>query len=212
MLTCSAQAQTESKSTALFDGKTLTGWYTFLKDEGKNTDSSGEISVVDGSIRIAGKKMGYLSTEKEYTNYKLRFSYRWADTTSTEITRNSGCIYHAIGEDRLWNNGMELQMQQGDAGDLWLISGAGTSAAITVKDAAFGGTNKGARVLKWESNEKALGEWNEMVLICRGKEFEHWVNGKKVLAGVTKDRDKGKIQFQAEGYEVWLRGIEIEEL
>lgn len=207
-----ALAQSESKKAPLFDGKTMTGWYTFFKDDGKNKDDSGEISIVDGSLRIAGKKTGYLSTEKEYSNYKLSFTYRWADTTEKEQKRNSGLIYHAIGEDRLWCNGMEMQMQQGDAGDLWLIPGAGTSAAITVKETDLGGTSKGTRVEKWEANEKPLGEWNEAVLVCRGKEFEHWVNGKKVLSGVTKDREKGKIQFQAEGFEVWIRSIEIEEL
>jgi hypothetical protein len=212
VLVTGALAQTESKTPALFDGKTLTGWYTYLKEDGKNKDSTGVFSIVDGSIRISPAKLGYLSTEKEYSNYKFSYSYRWAETTKTDVTRNSGLIYHAIGEDRMWCNGMELQMQQGDAGDLWLIPGTEANAEITVKDAPFGGVKKGTRILKWEANEKPLGEWNEVVLSCRGKEFEHWVNGKKVLSGTTKERIAGKIQFQAEGHEVWLRDLKLEPL
>lgn len=212
LLTLCAHAQTDAKSLALFDGKSLTGWYTYLKEDGKNKDSTGVFSIVEGSIRISPTKLGYLSTEKEYSNYKLSYSYRWAETTKTDVTRNSGLIYHAIGEDRMWCNGMELQMQQGDAGDLWLIPGTEANAEITVKDASYGGVKKGTRILKWEANEKPLGEWNEVVLSCRGKEFEHWVNGKKVLSGTTKERIAGKIQFQAEGHEVWLRDIKLEPL
>lgn len=210
ILAFSASAQTETKGTPIFDGKTMTGWYTYLKEEGKNKDSKSVFSIVDGSIRLSTSQLGYISTEKEYSNYKLSYSFRWADTTNTEVTRNSGLIYHAIGEDRLWCNGMELQMQQGDAGDLWLIPGADTNAAVTIKDETLGGVKKGTRVLKWEANEKPLGEWNEVVLVCRGNQFEHWVNGKKVLAGTTKDRIAGKIQFQAEGHEVWIRDLKME--
>ncbi len=210
-LTFVASAQTEAKDKPIFDGKTMSGWYSFLKDEGKNKDSTGVFTIVDGSIRISGKKVGYISTEKEYSNYALSFSYRWAETTNTEVTRNSGLIYHAIGEDRLWCNGLELQMQQGDAGDLWLIPGADANAEIKVKDEPFGGVKKGIRITKWEANEKPLGEWNDVILICRGTEFEHWVNGKKVLAGITINRVAGKIQIQAEGHEVWIRNIKIED-
>jgi hypothetical protein len=210
LLTFAASAQTETKTAPLFDGKTMTGWYTYLKEEGKNKDVSSVFSIVDGTIRINKNQLGYISTEKEYSNYTLSYSYRWAETTNTEVTRNSGLIYHAIGEDRLWCNGMELQMQHGDAGDLWLIPGADTNAAIKIKDEPFGGIKKGTRIPKWEANEKPLGEWNDVILTCRGNQFEHWVNGKKVLAGVTIDRIAGKIQFQAEGHEVWLRNIKME--
>lgn len=207
-----AVAQTSSQNALLFDGKTLTGWYTYLKEGGKNNDTTGVFSIVDGSIRISPTQLGYLSTEKEYSNYKFSYSYRWAETTKTDVTRNSGLIYHAIGEDRMWCNGMELQMQQGDAGDLWLIPGTEANAEITVKDASYGGVKKGTRIPKWEANEKPLGEWNEVVLSVRGNAFEHWVNGKKVLAGTTKERIAGKIQFQAEGHEVWLRDLKLEPL
>jgi hypothetical protein len=51
-----------------------------------------------------------------------------------------------------------------------------------------------------------------LVLICKGNTFEHWVNGIKVLDGTVVDRQKGRIQFQAEGHEVWIKDISIEDL
>jgi hypothetical protein len=198
-----------SRATEIFDGKTLSGWYMYLKEGGKVSGESTACTVSDGIIRISGKTLGYLSTQQEYSDYKFTFSYRWAETQETNVTRNSGLIYHAIGEDRMWCNGMEFQMQQGDAGDLWLIPGSNANAAISVLGKEYGGVMRGTRITKSEAGEKPLGEWNEMTLICRGKEFEHWVNGKKVLAGSTKDRTQGKIQFQFEGHEVWIRDIKL---
>lgn len=196
----------------IFNGKNLEGWYAYIKEEGKIHGDTDIFRCHEGCIKISGKKPGYLSTEKEYADFELTFSYRWAETGNTQVTRNSGLIYHAIGEDRMWCNGMEFQMQQGDAGDLWLIPGTEANASIKVEDKPYGGVKKGTRITKTEGNEKPLGEWNEMKLICRGHTFEHWVNGKKVLSGVTLDRAKGKIQFQSEGHEVWIRDIKLTDL
>jgi hypothetical protein len=204
-LSCVASAEIPPP---IFDGKSLAGWYIFVKDEGKS-EKSDVVKVIDGVIRIGAEKPGYLSTEREFSNYELSFAYRWASMKASENKRNSGLLYHAIGEDRMWPNSMECQMQDGDAGDLWLIPGSGSNAAVTVNGIESGGTEKAARVLKSETNEKALGEWNEMKVVCRGNEFEHWVNGKKVLSGRTKDRTSGKIQFQAEGHEVWIRNLTL---
>lgn len=200
------------QATPLFDGKSMSGWYVFLKDGGKNPAAQSEVSIKDSCFHFQGKSIGYLSTEKEYGDYKLTVSYRWADTTKSDVKRNSGLIYHAIGEDRMWCNGMEFQMQQDDTGDLWLIPGTEANARIKVDAKEIGGTQRGERVLKREANEKPLGEWNTLVLICKGNTFEHWVNGKKVLDGTVIDREKGRIQFQAEGHEVWIKDISIEDL
>ena len=45
--------------------------------------------------------------------------------------------------------------------------------------------------------------------MVKGKHFEHWVNGVKVMEGESMDREKGKIQLQSEGAEVWYRDISL---
>ena len=48
----------------LFNGKDLSGWYTFLKERGKNVDPKGVFSVANGVIRITGEEWGGLVTEE----------------------------------------------------------------------------------------------------------------------------------------------------
>src|SRR4051812_39458684 len=72
--------------TPLFNGKDLTGWYTFLQKHGKNSDPDRVITIEDGMIRLYKHAkdrdlvvMGYIGTEKEYGDYHLRFQYRWGE-------------------------------------------------------------------------------------------------------------------------------------
>src|SRR5438552_3593947 len=57
----------------LFNGKDLTGWYTFFQKQGKNNDPDHLIQVHDGIIHIykdapapTSQPFGYLCTDKEY--------------------------------------------------------------------------------------------------------------------------------------------------
>jgi hypothetical protein len=68
----------------LFNGRDLSGWYTFLQKHGKNSDPDRVITIEDGAIHLykhaaegSAVVMGYIGTEKEYGDYHLRFQYRW---------------------------------------------------------------------------------------------------------------------------------------
>src|SRR5436190_14887057 len=58
----------------LFNGKDLSGWTFFMRD---NADPAKTWSVADGVIRCAGKPTGYLRTEKDYRDYKLTIEWRF---------------------------------------------------------------------------------------------------------------------------------------
>jgi hypothetical protein len=200
---------------SLFDGKTLTGWYVFLKRGEKNKDPEGVFSIEDGCIHVSGKTFGYISTEKEYSNFKLTFSYKWGEKKwppRMDVARDAGLLYHVSGDDMVWSHGQELQIQEGDTGDLWLVPGKTTCPMVQIKETTYGGDANHVRVPKWETHEKPHGEWNTLVLIAKGKHFEHWVNGHCVMAGEGKDHEKGKLQLQSEGAEVWYRDITLEGL
>src|SRR5438105_4101510 len=77
-------AATAERWTPLFNGRDLTGWYTFLQKHGKNQDPDHVITIEDGSIHLyknapegSSVVMGYIATEKEYGDYHLRLRYRW---------------------------------------------------------------------------------------------------------------------------------------
>src|SRR5271156_6083171 len=68
----------------LFNGRDLDGWYTFLQKHGKNSDPDRVITIEDGSIHLykdaadgSHVGMGSIGTDKEFSDYHLRFQYRW---------------------------------------------------------------------------------------------------------------------------------------
>src|SRR5207244_2118067 len=54
---------------ALFDGKDIARWYTFLRDHGKDKDPNGNFSLRDGGLPISGKDFGGLDARDEDANY-----------------------------------------------------------------------------------------------------------------------------------------------
>src|SRR5947207_2321916 len=65
--------------TPLFNGQNLDGWYTWLPSTGINNDPKGVFKVHDGMLHILDipltgqeQEFGYVSTQSEYANYRLR--------------------------------------------------------------------------------------------------------------------------------------------
>src|SRR5690606_39815486 len=67
---------------------------------------------------------------------------------------------------------------------------------------------KGRRILNLtDGSEKPVGEWNTMVIECRGNTIKVWVNGDLVNHGYDCTASKGNIALQAEGAEVEFRKV-----
>ena len=122
-----------SDGRSLFNGRDLTGWYTFLQKHGKDSDPDHVIVIEDEAIHLykdAPEKskvvMGYICTEKEYGNYHLRFQYRWG-TKKFEpryaLKRDAGLYYHLNGPDAVWPRGLQFQIEQTNVGDLITLFG-----------------------------------------------------------------------------------------
>ena len=85
----------------LFNGRDLTGFYTWLEDTHYD-DPRRVFSVVDGAIRISGDGWGGLITDREYRDYVLDFEFRWGDETHGRrrgMARDSGVCVHCQGPD-----------------------------------------------------------------------------------------------------------------
>src|SRR5512145_753031 len=116
----------------LFNGKSLEGFYTYIEKHGKDSDPKGVFRVENGQIRASGEEYGYFITEKQYENYYLLVEFRWGSKTFPPRegnARDSGILYHAGGEDKLWPQSIEFQMIEGGTGDLILVG----DTAVTVK-------------------------------------------------------------------------------
>ena len=105
---------------------------------------------------------------------------------------------------------IEVQMNHKHAGDFWCIV-----EDIAVPDMVarrgpkenWGITEgKARRILNLtDDSEKAVGEWNQMVIECIGDEVKVWVNGDLVNHGNQCTATSGQIALQAEGSEVEIR-------
>ena len=198
----------------LFNGKDLKGWYSFLKSKGKNNDPEKVFAVENGLLHISGKEFGYICTEKVYKNFHLAAEFKWgvkkypprdADT----IKRDNGiCYYIPLNEkDFVWPKSIECQIQEGDTGDFWLISG------VTIKvNGIRSQPDSFTRVKKRTDAEMPTGQWNRVEVIANKGKITYIVNDKIVNEGEDPSVSEGKILIQSEGAEIYYRKIELAEL
>jgi len=189
----------------LFNGKDFIGWKKYL-DPKKNADPDTIWSVKDGMIVCEGSVYGYLLTEKDYENYQLRLQWRWGDKVTTN--RNSGVFVHVSGPDKIWPKGVEAQLFNGRAGDIWLVDGF----KLTVDAARQDPKNKRHYLHLKDGVEKPIGEWNQYDITCKGDTINLVVNGEPENEGTQAEQTKGKILLQSEGAEIYFRNIELKPL
>lgn len=126
----------------LFNGTNLDGFYIFLGKGPKNADPNHYVQIEGGVLHMyrgkpdgSAQLFGYLSTESEFENYHLRFEYQWGTNrfgSRATAKRDAGVIYHMFGNDTVWPNGVECQVQEGDVGDIFTVN---TRVATTVDSA-----------------------------------------------------------------------------
>lgn len=196
----------------LFNGRDLTGWYSFLTGQGKNVDRDGVFKIRDGEIHVTGQHFGYLSTIMDYDRYDLSVDFKWGEKKwppRENAKRDAGVLYAVRGADMVWANCLELQVQEGDTGDLWLIPGQTEAPAVEVLGHRYGGEKKYQNVVKWSDQERPNGQWNTVRVRALGDRFEHWVNGVLVMRGRALNGTRGRINLQSEGAELVYRKIDL---
>jgi len=122
----------------LFDGKSLDGWYTYLKGRGRNVDPNEVFTVANGMIRISGEEFGCLTTNDEFGNYELNLMFKWGEITHPpriDKARDSGILLHSVGEDgassESWMYSIECQIIEGGTGDLIIVGDGSQDFSIT---------------------------------------------------------------------------------
>jgi hypothetical protein len=192
----------------LFNGRDLTGWYTFLQKHGKNQDPDRVITIEDGSIHLykdaphgSNVVMGYISTEKEYGDYHLRLQYRWGAKKfqpRLAMERDAGLYYHILGADAVWPRSLQFQIEQTNVGDLIALHGLELDTWIdpktrSAKKPTFQESNQGGEPFVLGGRRDGYhghlagaferDGWNTAEIIVRGTSTTHILNGQVVNRG-----------------------------
>jgi hypothetical protein len=191
------------------------------------------------AIRISGTAFGGLSTLKEYDDYELELEFKWGQAKSpprVDAKRDSGVLYRAVGPHGadwfFWMRSLEFQVQEGDYGDFWPCGGA-IADVVAKKNAAgefffspgapllsFSATSpNGRRVVKGlDTPPGKPTAWNKLTLYVLGDTSVHVFNSvvamvlqnpRQVVDGKEVPLDRGKIQLQSEGAEIFYRNIRL---
>ena len=117
----------------LFNGRDLTGWYTFLQKHGKNSDPDRVVTIEDGAIHLykhapEGSDGGDgLHRHREGIRRlppPLPVPLGGQEVPSpAALKRDAGFYYHILGSDAVWPRRLQFQVQQTDVGDLIALYG-----------------------------------------------------------------------------------------
>lgn len=188
----------------LFNGKDLTNW-NFIVDQNK-APAEKVYSVKDGFIYIKGQPFGYMYTKNKYRNYHLHVEWRWDGEAS-----NSG-IFLQIAETKDGNpfpNGIECQLQAGNAGDFVLLGGSDLKEYQLPADRkrpAFPIIKKANA-----SSEKPIGEWNCADIYVYNGIITVYING-VFQNSATNFVKEGHIGLQSEGKDILFRNVRLAEI
>ena len=184
----------------LFDGTSLKGWKTYLKDD--KADPAKTFVVKDREIQFSGEPFGYFYTEKSYKNYVIRYSWMFPKDQPAKTTMNTGLLVHIQEPHGIWPKSVEPQGRYKDHGKIYF---PGWPKDSKDKESKF----------DEEAQKKALKashEWNTTETTCRPDgSIDVKINGIPVASGKTA-LTSGPIGFQSEGARVHFKDIKIKML
>jgi hypothetical protein len=233
----------------LTDGDIAKNWYTWLKGEGRDSDTNKVFTAEGSTLRVSGEAMGCVTTRKAYRDYRLSLEYRYVDNDvqlNKEDARDGGILFHSTGEDGafwgIWMNSFECNIIQGATGDLIVVGDAKARPGVYRCKGRVDPDTKGKECQRWSPdgetvsivdwgrirrpdvnpswknlkseplspNERPVGEWNKVEVVCVGDKAEFYFNGMKTGEYWDLNPSSGRIQLQSEGFGIEYRDIVLE--
>lgn len=203
----------KGKWVKLFDGRSFSGWHSYLKKE-----VSPQWKIENGAMVLTDKGGGDLLTDREYENFELELEWKISQGG------NSGVVYHVHESPEFKSSdqtGLEMQVLDNErhpnakqgldrtAGSLFDMVAPNDTTAC-----------------------KPAGQWNKAKLVVHKNKVEHYLNGRRIveyeingpqwaeLISNSKFKNwpslgkfsKGHIALQDHGNKVWYRNIRLREL
>ena len=176
-ITSRTAAAADAKWESLFNGKDLAGWAPV---------NDVTFEVKDGNLRLV-KGMGWLRTEKQYTDFVLECEWR-----ALVEKYDSGIFVRAGLEGKPWpTNGWQVNLRYD----------------------ALGGLVRGYNsVVPSETPAVPLNKWVKFRLEVRGKKITLDVDGERAWEFDKLDAARGYVGIQAEDRSFDFRNLRIQEL
>jgi hypothetical protein len=219
----------DAGAVSLFNGADFTDWDRYLGKPsdaepalGVDHDPRGVYSVVmlDGepAIRISGEVWGALISQRELGDFHLRAEYKWGTLSWPPLNfLDSGIMYLSSGPLGAVNAGgtalsdpigsgaflvsMEYQVRPGDIGGSYNLGPISFQAA--------------PRTPLPDHPD----DWNQIDIVFQSGTAQHFLNGELVAGGSDFQLEwpdqpvaplqRGKLQIQSEGGEIYYRHIEL---
>lgn len=167
----------DSNGATLFNGKDLTGWISM---------NGGAFTATNGILHLE-KSMGWLQTDRQYTDFILEAEWR-----ALETNYNSGFFIRAGTEGKPFPD------------NAWQVN---------LKGSALGALLKGRdTVVPSKTPGFPANEWITFRMEVRGKRMTLDVNGVRAWEFSEFDADRGYIGIQAEGKSFDFRNVRVWEL
>lgn len=195
----------------LFNGRDFAGWKAFAKGGGKLENTW---SVRDGVMVCSGEPMGYLYTERQFTNFVLSVEYRWPEG---KTPGNSGLFARISGEPEALPRTIECQLKHGNAGDLYGFHGLKVKSMDDLTNRVRFAANLEVAgelngVARAEGHENPAGQWNRVEFTVDGGELTVRMNGQFVNSAHTSELRGGPVGLQSEGGEIQFRNVRLQPL
>ena len=203
--------------TVLFNGNDLTGWRSYgAESPGSNwvvEDGALFLDVDNSTTEMTG---GDLITERQFENFELELEWKISEGGNSGIFFG---VQEIAGQAVAYETGIEMQILDDD-------NHMDGKAAETSAGSCY------ALYPPTDDVVRPVGEYNEVRLIVRDANVEHWLNGQKIVeyaigsddwssrVAASKFADwehfarykKGHIALQDHTDRVWFRNIRIREL
>ena len=155
----------------LTDGDIAKHWYTWLKGEGRDSDTNKVFTAEGSTLKVSGEAMGCVTTRKAYRDYRLSLEYRYVDNDvqlNKKNARDGGILFHSTGEDGVfwgvWMSSFECNIIQGATGELIVVGDEkGKPGVYRCKGRVDPATKgKDSKLWKADGEEVSLVNWGHI--------------------------------------------------
>lgn len=178
---------------SLFDPSAFPkGWVHFSAEKGVALGATWKVEPAAGGqepvLVCLGRPFGYIRTERPYRDCELTFEWKYP----SDANANSGVLLFTNGPDKIWPQGVQVQLHRPTAGHILPDSGVQTEKLINGPGA-----------------DLPLNQWHKCVVTCRAGRVLVALNGRKISEAIGCNPRQGFIAIQSEGSEVHFRRIRL---